>query len=238
MFYTKICAILNVQIGLLPQMEFVMVILLNKLECHDSCLNCSYFGQNNCESCYPEKFFYKNTCVTECPEKTYPNFDEGKCFPCKYPCEKCVLKSQCASCLEPYYFYPKNNTCLSKNPSGTYINTTSKTFMDCHNSCLECLGPSSYECTLCDITKGYLKLETSYGSCYFLECTERQYFNESRCFSCDFSCRSCTESGFCTNCKKGYIPYIEDDKIKCKGCPNGYTLNSKLKCIGKVLFIS
>lgn len=54
----------------------------NCVGCAASCKTCQYF-QDNCLSCYNDKYFYANTCVDECPEKDgyqYVPNSEGVCI--------------------------------------------------------------------------------------------------------------------------------------------------------------
>ena len=118
----------------------------------------------------------------------------------------------------------------------SYPNTLTRKCELCHYTCVTCLGPSKNQCTSCDETQGYMKLERDYGVCQLITCGENQFFNPNllKCVNCDSSCGLCDKQGNCTECKKGLIASLspELNKTVCSGCPKGYKMGKDGICKG------
>ena len=117
------------------------------IACNAECLTCSGPLNTNCASCDTTgetPFLYQSTCYTTCPNGTYPNTTDFKCYRkyrifhfseflmmilllvCFPTCATCdgPTQNNCINC--DIGLYLSINTCVDECPSGTFLNTSSK----------------------------------------------------------------------------------------------------------------
>ena len=57
--------------------------------CHESCLECSGGGINNCLKCSPNYYSFNELCLVECPDGYYQDSSLSQCNNCPQTCLTC-----------------------------------------------------------------------------------------------------------------------------------------------------
>ena len=194
-------------------------------KCHKACLGCSGPNENNCNSCNNSNGYYlkendnSHTCYSkEEIRGYYLDVDNSLLKKCNERCLSCDQvgddsNSLCIRCEDEYHFDPNiEHHCIKEEELPNinyYVDINDDKYKLCHEICLKCSGPSEYNCTLCDYSKGlYLKEGDIIPICHLEDDVEEGYFldlNIKLIKKCNNRCLSCNQSGDdsysnCINC--------------------------------------
>ena len=207
-------------------------------KCHSNCRTCDKTWTNNnenCKSCYPDKYLYYGNCIDNCPNGFYSDTDDKSIKICKcinQKCLSCPLENitLCFSCNENYYqiyndssnIFPYVN-CYN-NPKGYYLDINDKFYKQCYLSCISCKRSGDIKNNNClECADNYAKKD--------------DYLNDNNCYEiCPFYYYFDYEQNyFCTKEKKCPETFNKaiDEKNKCvDNCQldNKYKFEFKKKC--------
>ena len=157
--------------------------------CSLECATCTGGTVNDCTIC-SIPYYHKDhiECLTSCPDGYYPDTSGSEywCILCHPECKSCTgtQRSDCTSCMSPYYMQPDGSTCESTCPAGYPKNDAFQRCDTCDVNCLiACTGTDS-ECICAD---GYYKIATG------------------ACDPCLAGCLTCINNSSCLSCKTNYI---------------------------------
>ena len=192
-------------------------------KCHTLCRECEQketINNNNCKSCFQNRYFYLGNCVNDCPNGFFTDTNDPTKKICKCTdnrCLECSMESLsinlCISCNNNYYpiFYNNNEypynkfyNC-SKNPEGYYLDRNDSFYKKCYKSCKTCFAKGDEKNNNC--------LE-----CKALFSFKQDFLNDTNCYE------SCS----------GYYYYDNQNKYHCTSqCQNEYNnyIEEKRRCI-------
>ncbi len=224
--------------------------LPERIECNSLCLNCVNGTRTGCTSCWDKYWYYepRSECLTDCVSTTYAFADtSGKavCLNCVAPCETCVSEAACTTCVSGYFLNTSQSVCVTTCPDGTYPNNGTRMCTECNVACLNCDGPTSKDCGVCNFAAGYARAGET-GECYHLSCAEGTFLSKNyttslvSCEYCDPSCLTCDNTGKenCTECLTSLLPIASADEVHvlCKSCEDissGFATAADGTCKGK-----
>ena len=200
--------------------------------CHETCIECTGKGDDECTVCYSTQELEEGHCVDKiisCPEGEYFSNDTMSCALCPPGCSSCIDGLTCTQCHSNYYLFTSlmehsemfRTFCIQLCPSGYYGSNETGHCTACSSNCVTCSNVSDY-CTSC-IDAGMVP----YNGVCPQPCESYQYFNYStqQCEECPTNCSTCINSTVCTACIEG--SYFNDATAQCLSqCGNNTVQNS------------
>ena len=206
-------------------------------KCHDSCRECRGPGENDCLSCFPERFYTedKNMCTEKCK---FGYYEKGTyCAKVGHEEEKedkgtvpegnkldlAAGESPAERCEESQF--ERNGKCVGKCPEKTFPSSEGGNCEECHNSCRECRGSGERDCLSCSKGRYFTQSENM--------CTEKcpPGFYEStagkNCRKCRFeNCEKCSGENRCLKCKGNFA--LSGGRCVSR-CPETHYRENKIK---------
>lgn len=225
--------------GLLPKLRNLPLYSSPaSVACHSSCSECFAGGVQGCLGCSSSAALWENQCVEKCPAGSYA--EDASCWECGDSCASCEGKEACLTCAKG--LYKVGGECIKESecPPHSYPDENTMACASCDESCLECYGPTSKECLVCNHTKGYTMAEGSSNECYLKQCMDGMYLSingtQVNCLPCDSSCKTCADGENCTECLESFLYFPSDNNTaRCEGCPLGYAPSGSETCKGKIV---
>jgi len=135
------------------------------------------------------------TCVA-CSLGSFPT-STTVCTACPTLCTSCTSLTVCQTCVNN--LIPNPSLCGCDNTVGSYLNILT-------NTCVSC-SQTFPQCATC----------TSSGTLACATCINGTYLLSGACYTCPFSCTSCTSNTVCNTCITGYV--LSYNVTNMCGCP-------------------
>lgn len=144
-------------------------------------------------------YYWNYQCVESCPNGMYPTLTNYSCLACVSPCEYCISRTSCTSCLNGFFL--ANTSCNTVCPSG--YTGVERVCQVCMGNCATCTETTT-KCTSCKVDTYFLSVSnscvTSCGTGLFIDYLTRT------CVTCSAPCKTCTNtSDTCLSCITGIL---------------------------------
>ncbi|KAM4807977.1 proprotein convertase subtilisin/kexin type 5-like [Rhinophrynus dorsalis] len=178
------------------------------IECSKDCKTCKD-NSDYCLSCHAPKLLEQAKCKTACSVR-YTAID-GVCRHCSPDCKACVDKDTCTECMPGYFLHERR--CLNYCPDGYYSSVG--TCQLCDPMCAKCSGPDPDDCEECSSKSFFL-----YNGECFGRCPKGTYYeaNTQNCQDCDTSCKLCSSSTYCDECREDLVKNSQGQCVSHKEC--------------------
>lgn len=191
--------------------------------CED-CMNIT----GNCTQCASSYTLLDNACIRYCSESLYESIRQSYCQEDKI-CEQ-NLKSNCNSCLIPFYREENNNiNCVSQCSEG-WTSEKKEDYQICYKCPEGCkICQEKKKCLICSSGK------LLNGLCVNT-CPLGTFENNEECVPCNQNCMECRSSS-CDQCNKEYyrLDKIGSNQYVCSAKLDGYYIEATTSILKKCM---
>ena len=200
--------------------------------CATNCIQCTLY--TNCTQCSSTTYLSNGQCLSACAAYQYllssivNNNVVNTCVNCTLPCDRCTNATNCTHCVANYYV-DVNSACVTDCGTNYYASTTGSTIGKCvpcaDTHCLYCTVNGCQQCDNAYYLYGYIKSNSSNGTCvnncpptYYADITS----NPPSCKLCTIShCLKCNITN-CLQCQTNYSILNANNTSQCvSSCPIG-----------------